>query len=207
MKAKILFSSLVLFLFVNAAFAQIKLQNASFEGEPQDATTPVAWHPCEAFTTPDILPGQKDGKDIWGVYNEASEGDTYVGIITRPNGTFESIGQRTSEPLLPGECYTFTIDVSHSMTYTGYGKPIRLRVWGGSTQCDKTLMIGKTGFIEEEEWETVEFTITPAEGAPINYIILEAYYTDKDDNSRMGNILLDNISDIVKCKRAFLSDK
>ena len=44
--------------------------------------------PCEDFTTPDILPG------FWGEYNEANHGETYVGMITRANGTYESIGKR-----------------------------------------------------------------------------------------------------------------
>lgn len=173
----------------------IKLQNSSFEGEPQDATTPVGWLPCEFLTTPDILPG------IWGVTNEASEGETYVGIITRPNSTFESIGQRLTATLQPGECYSFSIDLAHSKTYTGYSKSIKLRVWGGTEKCEKSLLIGKTDFIEAEEWETFTFEILPKAGAPINYLIFEAYYTD-DEFSRKGNVLLDNISIIKKCKRA-----
>ncbi len=177
----------------------IKLQNASFEGKPQDATTPVGWHPCELLTTPDILPG------IWGVTNEPSEGETFVGIITRPNNTFESIGQRLTAPLQPGECYSFTVDVAHSKAYLGYNRAIKLRVWGGTEKCDKDLLVGKTGFVEDEEWETISFEILPTAGNPINYLIFEAFYTD-EEFSRKGNVLLDNISVIKKCKRAELSD-
>ena len=71
-----------------ALSSQIYLTNASFEGEPQDATVPTGWFACELGTTPDILPG------FWGVYSESSEGETYLGLITREDGTFESIGQR-----------------------------------------------------------------------------------------------------------------
>ena len=191
---------ILLFLLGGTLYAQddlIKLQNSSFEGKPQDATTPVGWHPCELMTTPDILPG------IWGVTNDPSEGETFVGIITRPNNTFESIGQRLTAPLLPGECYSFTVDVAHSKAYLGYNKAIKLRVWGGTEKCDKDLLIGKTGFVEEEEWETISFDIIPQEGSPINYLIFEAFYTDKEF-SRKGNILLDNVSVIKKCKRAGL---
>ena len=92
---------------------QIFLDNASFEGEPQDATTPVGWLPCERGTTPDILPGP------WGVYQEASDGDTYVGLITRDDGTWESIGQRLKQTLQPKDCYTFFLDLAHSNTYAG----------------------------------------------------------------------------------------
>jgi len=195
MKIKILLIFCLSAFYGNAQEKIIKLQNASFEGEPQDATTPVGWHPCEIGATPDILPG------IWGVTNETSDGETYVGLITRPNGTFEGIGQRLTESLEPGECYSFSIDVAHSKTYTGYDKSIKLRVWGGTTKCEKDLLIGKTDFIDGEEWETADFKIYPKAGAPINYLIFEAYYTD-EEFSRKGNILLDNISVIKKCNRA-----
>ena len=194
MKFKILLIFCLSAFYASAQDKIIKLQNASFEGVPQDATTPIGWHPCEEGATPDILPG------IWAT-NEASDGETYVGIITRPNNTFEGIGQRLTETLQPGECYSFSLDVAHSKTYTGYNKPLKLRVWGGTTKCEKDLLVGKTGFVEEEEWETVEFEIYPKAGAPINYLIFEAYYTDKEF-SRKGNILLDNISVIKKCNRA-----
>ena len=195
MKFKLLLIFCLSAIYANAQEKIIKLQNSSFEGEPQDATTPVGWHPCQLGATPDIFPG------IWGVTNEASDGETYVGLITRPNSTFESIGQRLTEPLQAGECYYFSIDVGHSKTYMGYDKPIKLRVWGGTTKCEKDLLIGKTGFIKKEEWETIEFKIYPKQGAPINYLIFEAYYADKEF-SRMGNVLLDNVSVIKKCNRA-----
>ena len=108
--------------------AQIYLNNASFEGEPQDATVPVGWFPCARGTTPDILPGP------WGVTTESSDGDTYVGLITREDGTWESIGQRLKSPVKPRECYTFTLDLAHSDTYSGYNNPLKLRIWGGETK-------------------------------------------------------------------------
>ena len=148
------------------------------------------------------MPGTED-KDVWGVYNEPSEGETYVGLITRPNNTYESIGQRTSAPLLPGECYEFSVDVAHAKTYLGYNKPIKLRVWAGVTKCDKNILVHTSDFIKTEEWQTIKMQILPKEGQPINYIIFEAFYSD-DFNTRMGNVLLDNVSVIKKCQRASL---
>ena len=179
-----------------ALYAQISLKNASFEGEPQDATTPVSWHPCAPDSTPDILPG------VWGVHNEPSEGDTYVGLITRRNGTFESIGQRVSQPLRKGNCYTFTIDLAHSRTYAGYNQPLKLRVYAGSRKCRKTQLIGETDFVKDEDFTTYTFEIVPEE--TLFYLILEAHYTEGSDFSYQGNILLDNISAIKPCVRASL---
>ncbi|MCB9283956.1 MAG: hypothetical protein H6563_07785 [Lewinellaceae bacterium] len=176
-------------------WGQIYLINPSFEGdEPQDATVPAGWHACKMGTTPDILPG------IWGVYTEPSEGETFVGLITRADGTWESIGQRLSAPVLPKDCYTITLDLAHSKTYAGYNNPIRLRIWGGVTKCNKDQLLAESKFIEHTDWETYSFQFVPKQ--PLNYIILEANYTDGSNFSYQGNILIDNVRPIKTCIRA-----
>ena len=173
----------------------IYLNNASFEGVPQDATIPAGWFGCELGTTPDILPG------AWGVYQEASEGDTYVGLITRDDGTWESIGQRLSSPLKAKDCYSFTLDIAHSNTYATYNKPLKLRIWAGSDRCTKSQLLLETDFITDTDWETYEVDFTAK--SALNYILIEAHYTTKSFSYR-GNVLVDNISPIKKCVRASL---
>ncbi len=177
----------------NTAEAQIFLDNASFEGEPADATTPVGWHRCEPLTTPDILPG------IWGVYAEPSDGETYVGLITRENGSFESIGQRLKNPIKADDCYQFQLDLAHSNTYSGFREPIKLRVWGGSIKCQRNQLLLETDFIEHTDWKT--YPILFFAEKTINYLIFEAFYKE-DPTPRKGNILIDNISFLKKCDRA-----
>lgn len=171
----------------------IHFSNPSFEGEPSDATVPVGWLPCEQGTTPDILPG------FWGVYREASEGDTYLGLITRSDGTWESITQRLDQSLQAGECYRFTLDLARSSTYNQYNRPIRLRVWGSTLKCEKKQLLLETDFIEHAYWKSYEVKYYPK--ASINYIIFEAYYEDGGFR-HPGNILLDNLSPIRQCPRA-----
>lgn len=182
--------------FAFLSTAQIQLDNASFEGEPQDATVPVGWFPCAPGTTPDILPG------YWGVYNESSEGDTYIGLITRRDGSFESIGQRLPTPLERKECYAFTIDLAHSDTYSGYDGPLNLRIWGGQKKCALDQLLWETiEPIEEEDWATFNIQFIPKK--TINYIVIEAFH--KEGNLPYeGNILIDNISVIKKCARAMV---
>ena len=174
--------------------AQISLQNASFEGEPQDATTPIGWLECERETTPDILPG------YWGVYKEAYDGDTYVGLITRSNGTWEAIGQRLKSSLKKGQCYSFSLQVAYSELYAGYNEPIKLRIWGGDKRCEKTQLLGETKIIDHEEWKLYPFKFKPQDR--IRYIIFEAYYNEDKKFTHNGNVLLDNISPIIWCPRA-----
>jgi hypothetical protein len=173
----------------------IYFHNPSFEGQPQDATSPAGWLPCEPGTTPDILPGP------WGVYNEASDGESFVGLITRDDGTWESIGQRLKTTLQAKECYTFKIDLAHSRTYASYNLPVKIRIWGGYHKCAKDQLLFESGFIKHANWETYEVQFYVKN--PMNYILLEAHYSDARF-SHKGNVLIDNLSPIKKCPRAFL---
>ncbi len=186
---------MVFFATAGPLTGQFHLDNPSFEGEPQDATVPVGWFPCARGTTPDILPGP------WGVREEPADGETFVGLITRADGSWESIGQRFRQPLEAGECYSFTIDVAHSSTYAGYNGKLKLRIWGGRTKCRYDLLLLETDFIASTEWERFKVTFTPEK--PLNYLLLEAHFSESQF-SHKGNLLLDNIGPIKSCARASL---
>jgi len=181
--------------FSQKANTSIRIDNASFEGEPEDATVPVGWFPCAVGTTPDILPGP------WGVYQEASEGDTYMGLITREDGSWESVGQRLAQPIQPKDCYSFSLDLAHSNTYADYTQNLKLRIWGGTTRCAKEQLLGETDFVTHRDWEQYDFMFVAKQ--QINYIIFEAFYKDSRFSHR-GNILIDNASPLKSCDRAFL---
>ncbi len=171
--------------------AQIRLENASFEGEPQDATVPIGWIPCEIGTTPDILPGP------WGVYQEASDGETFMGLISRADGTFESVGQRLSQSLEKGECYSLNMDLAKSNTYTGYNNSLKIRIWGSFNRCQKAELLYESPLVGHTDWENYSFSFMPKFN--YHYIIIEAYAPK--NKSAKGNILIDNLSLIVPCKR------
>ncbi len=189
------YSSLFFFLIVfhGAVTAQSALNNASFEGEPQDATTPTGWHVCEVGTTPDILPG------FWGVNREASDGETYIGLITRDDGSFESIGQRLRVKLKANECYQVSVDLAFAKTYAGYNHPLRLRIWGGTGKCGKDQLIVESEVIDHTDWKSYTFKFVTKQ--KIRYIIIEAY-NENEQKPVKGNILIDNISEIKRCKKA-----
>ncbi len=170
----------------------IEIANSSFDGEPADATTPQGWLPCKEGTTPDILPG------YWGVYNEPSDGDTYVGLITRHNGTWESIGQRLPAILEKGNCYAWALDLSHSDTYSGFNGPLKLRVWISKTKCSKDQMIFESPLIEHLTWKTYKVRFTPDDN--YQYILLEAFHSEEEFSFK-GNILIDRLRAIQGCDR------
>ncbi len=183
----------IVLLFLSlAGFSQITIVNGGFEDQPSDATIPKGWFGCEEMTTPDILPG------FWGEYKDANQGKTYIGLITRDNGSYESIGQKLSEKLAKDQCYEFKIDLSKGALYAGFKKPLKLRVWLGEKLCDMEEMIYLSPSIEHTTWKTYIIQFTPKKD--YKYIRIEAHYKD-GDFSYKGNILLDNMSYIKKCSR------
>ncbi len=195
MAAKSIFSLLFILATTITLTAQIiTLDNASFEGEPQDATLPQGWFAVELGTTPDIMPG------IWGVTKEAADGDTYIGLITREDGSFESIGQRLEAPLKKDLCYSFSLDLARSKTYAGYNFPIRLRVYAGTKKGKRNQLLWSSPTVEDEEWETHEVKFTAKKN--FNYIIIEAYFGEGLLFYYNGNILVDGITRMIPCERA-----
>jgi len=185
----------VLFLstFGYKSVAQITISNASFEGEPSDASMPAGWYAESYGTTPDILPG------YWGVYNEASEGDTYLGLITRSDGSFESIGQRLEKALQKNTCYRFALDLAFSDNYSGFNKPLHLKIWISDSKGKRQQLIYKSKKISNQEWEKHSVEFTPNEES--NYIIFDAFI-NKEPTNYKGNILIDNITFVSMCNRA-----
>ncbi len=185
----------LIFLFSTTfAFSQLELVNASFEDEPADATLPSGWWKIDKETTPDILPG------FWGVYHEASEGNTYLGLITRPNRTWECIGQKLSTALAQGTCYTMGLDLAHSDTYAGYSNPTKIKIYLSSKKKKKEQLIYESPLIEHEEWETYTFKFTPKK--KMQYLLIEVYHEEVKSVGHEGNILIDAISPIYLCNKA-----
>lgn len=195
MKITFLISTLLLSLvcLAQTPAKAIYWQNPSFEGEPQDATVPIGWVACEALTTPDILPG------VWGVYLEASDGETYTGLITRNNNTWESITQRLSKKINTKECYSFNVDLARAATYSGYNGALKLRVWGSTNKCTKDQLLYESPLIKHTFWKQYKCNFTAEQ--PIRYIIIEAFY-EESGFSYEGNILIDNLSPLQSCPRA-----
>lgn len=196
MRDSYIFILIIFLIFIRGSItttAQTTVKNPSFEDMPSDATVPHHWHACDDMTTPDILPG------YWGVYLEPSDGDTYVGIITRQNATYEQFGQRLSAPLEKGQCYEFTVDLAHSDVYAGYKKPIKLQVYLGDSKCNTDQLVFTSPLIKDKAWQTHKISFKAKSSH--QYIILKAHISDRKV-SHMGNILIDNMTTIRKCNQA-----
>jgi len=188
------FIACLILISISGIAQSITLNNPSFEDEPSDATTPMGWFECTESTTPDIFPG------YWGVYEEASDGDTYLGLIIREDRSYEAIGQRTSAAMLTEKCYKFTIDLAHSNTYAGYNAPAKLRIYIGSSKCSQGQMVFQSDLIKHTDWKTYLIEFTPKEES--HYIFFEAVDKKGIILGSKGNILLDAVSNIDICTKA-----
>jgi hypothetical protein len=167
------------------------LYNASFEGIPQDAAMPDGWWSCDQASTPDILPGP------YGIDHFPYHGNTYLGLITRQDGSWEGVEQRLQEPLKKDQCYSMGLFLARSKNYAGYTEPIRLSIKIGEDKCDYEQTIYLSPLIQHHTWKEYTFSFTPKSNCFYLQVIAFAETGDKN-----GHILIDNIGAFHKCQRA-----
>jgi outer membrane protein OmpA-like peptidoglycan-associated protein len=205
MKNRIWLSVICFLSAVPMVFSQpIELRNASFEDAPRHSTTPYGWYDCGQTeeTPPDIQPGEFE------VFQKAADGKTYLGLVTRDNDTWEGVGQRLTQPMQAGVCYTFSISLARAENYISiskttrveenFNKPIRLRIWGGTSYCSKKEKLAETITIKNTSWKEYSFKLNPK--GNYNYIFLEAFF-EPTLFPYNGNILVDECSALVPCDK------
>jgi hypothetical protein len=169
--------------------------NASFESDiRKESIFPNGWTSQSPNNTPDILPG------AWGLDIPAHHGKTCLGLVSREDGSSENIGQELPKTLKSGECYSFSVYLSHADYYVRYDRPCRLKVWGGARAGDKQVLLATSPLINHKDWKQYDFKFTPTQNCAA--ITFEATYAPGVSIKYKGNILLDKCSDIFKCEKA-----
>ena len=186
--------SICLVCLASTVIGQSVIRNPSFEGRSGMNKLPLEWDICKRGSTPDILPG------YWEVTTPPADGDNYVGLITRSEGTWESIGQQLSTPVVPEECHTFSLKLARSATYVNFNLPIRLRIYLGNGICDRGQLVGESSNINATDWKEYIFSFIPDRA--YTHLVLEAYYGNGIYFYYNGNILIDDLSEIKLCPRA-----
>lgn len=196
------------------------ISNPSFEDKPRKGgyySTVVetqrneikGWYDCgksnfEFETAPDI---HGNNNKFWSLDMMPSEGNTFLGMVTRDNDSWEEVSQELLHPMEKGNCYTFTIDLAKADPYISgsrlymddkpnynYITPANLRIWAAFDTCERYDILYVSPPIDNEEWQTYEVVIQPK--SDIKYITLQAYFVD-DSKPYNGNIIVDNISKFI----------
>jgi len=199
------------------------LKNASFEGKAELAVVPKDWiyqgFPGE--TPPDLLPYRgnyayvtmsDDGKPTvhstewgFGVDLQPAHGDTFLGMVTRDNETWESLAQELSSPLTPDTCYQFRLQLASSADYhslsrsfetpQNYSYPTRLVIHSVDQRGDILELLGATPAVDHPVWRPYTLIFRPA--GPVQTLKLSAWYAT--DSITAGNVLVDAIRPIAPC--------
>ncbi len=197
----------------------IRLTNPSFEDIPHSGMkgySPKGWLDCGSVnfptqTPPDIQPS------FFGVQLAPNNGNTYLGLVVRDDDTWESVSQRLLSPMKAGNCYEISLYLARSANYISgrgsrdprtpdnsqysfntinHNRPVTLRIWGGNDYCDKKENFVVTAEITHTHWVKYTFKLEPK--SRITHITFEAFYKTPILFPYNGNILIDNISDIVQ---------
>lgn len=198
-----LFFSLLLSAWFLPAFGQyIQLQSPSFEVNRSlyhaGLGLPKGWFDCGDYanTPADVQPG------LYSVTQTALEGQNYLGMVVREDGSREAVGQRLETTLIPEQCYAMSFYVARSATYgsvnhlqvpTNFIEPIKLYIWAGNAHCEKVALLGISDAIESTAWQKLTFNFQVS--IPCQNILIEANFVE-DRMPYPGNVLIDHFSPI-----------
>ena len=195
--------SFLVFLFLGISFYSFSqnenlLLNPSFEGSiAKTGQVPLNWH-NEGF--PNASPTDIHSKEsrFFGVNTAPFHGDTYLGMVTRSNKTWEAIGQKLARPLLKDSSYLFSVYLARSESHRSYDQnirqqahfitPVRLRVWARNDKKE-SFFLGQTPLVEHTNWRKYEIGFVPE----MDYVevVLEVYYGVSKKEAYNGNVLVD----------------
>lgn len=204
MKFFYIFLLVSFFSNTQAQVEEIKLNNPSFEDFARPSHTPRGWYDCGGInfpleTPPDVHPADLNGSSAYGVTQEPYDGDTFIGMVIRENGSYESVSQNLKSMLLKGNSYSFSIALCMSENYKSalrdkdeivyFTTPVSLRIWGGTGYCDTRELLAESPIINNTEWKEFTFLLQP-KNDDLSVIVLEIFSEDEVN----GNLLLDGAS-------------
>lgn len=181
----------------------IFLNNPSFEQYTNSISVP-GWTDCgfNGETPFDPQPGN------FGCQTRPANGRGYIGMVVRDNETYEAMSQRLTKKIMRGRCYAFSLHLARSVTYKSisrttrresyYATPVRLRIWGGNSACQRNELLAETTVITNVNWKVFNFKFEPLRNH--QYLILEAFYKTPTLFPYNGNILVDDASHIFEMK-------
>ncbi len=177
---------LIFFIVIRITGYSQYLPNPSFEGIPGPNFPPPGWVVCNTATsTPDVQPGS------FGVYLPPSNGNTYLGMTTRDDGTWEDVQSTLMNPLSQDSCYHFQIDLAFQQDVSTYiMSPVVLKIYGANVMCNKSNLLWQSPAISNTDWLTYDFYIQQ-QAYDITNLVMEVYYVSSFPY--WGYMLMDNI--------------
>lgn len=195
----------------------IELKNGSFEGSPYYGGSfhpfPLKdWHSTghvkfEKTTPPDIHSCVEGDTTFWDNPIRDCHGESYISLVTRSTGTWESVVKKLKAPLMKDQCYTFSINLAQSEKYTSptiedLSQPVNfdgltiLRIYGSNKRGNKIQLLAESPPVTHQEWKTYTFKFKSKD--KFKRLTLAAYFENPNSERTNGHILIDKASAIKK---------
>lgn len=192
---------LVLIGFAQHVFAQksMYLKNPSFEMIPRQNHPPTGWFDCN-FDSESPVDVHGSDTEFFGVKEFADDGECFVGMVTRDNGTYEGISAKLLQPLLKDSTYRLTISVNKSPDYqsisrtssepVNFNSDVVFEIWAGYHFCNMDTRLLEYNVDEQGVWTPITFYITPEKNITFLGLYVRHGTPSEDTN---GHVLIDNL--------------
>ncbi len=169
------------------------LNNSSFEASNGSASSvPSGWSNCGG--SPDVQIINGTGAGIFGINTPASNGVTYIGMVTTNGQSYqEAMGQACN--LLAGINYSGSIDIFRSNAHSSWSGTGRIQFWGGSSCTNRVELLWDSGSITNlNSWINHGINFTPTQNHTFLTIVnYNNTGTGTGHYNCIDNLLLSNI--------------
>jgi hypothetical protein len=146
---------------------------------------------------------------FWEVSTAPYDGVTFLGLVTRPNGTYEGVFQYLRAPLEEDAVYVLSIFLCQDARYfsplassrtitfqkpaevelVAFTSPVIVRIWG-SYDGEYGELLSESTPVDHPDWREYVFDLLPTKGYP--GLIVEVYFADEE--AVAGHVLIDKLT-------------
>jgi hypothetical protein len=200
---------LLLIGVVGKAFSQkeIPLINPSFEGIAQQggatfSTSLKGWLDIGSgqFQFQSEFDVHSADSRFWEVDMKPYDGETFIGLVVRPDVTWERIGQKLRTPLSKDNRYELSLFVCRSPVYlsptaenrdsVSFTEPAVVAVWATNRLSDQGEFLARSVAVTNSDWRECRLILEPRQN--YHYLVIEAYYLPETTEAYAGHVLIDN---------------
>ena len=206
---------LLLFSVHNVIGQKVSLRNGSFESKPRIGQYVSEsqelysyylmnnWMDCGSLEFPETSQADIHGSatNYWSTGLNPQHGQSFLGLVTRSDGTYESVGQKLASPLQKDSIYQFSIHLALATTYlshtqkntfekSNFDTPSIFRLLGGNFKCKPNSILAISKPIYNQDWLKYTFTFTPP--VDLDYLFLQVHFDQESSFESNGNLMLDN---------------
>ena len=205
-----------LFLAINLSSQDaFEIRNPSFEGKQARGTVLrsefesniQSWYDTQIQdkkqSAPDIHAHAEP--HIWEVTAAPSDGNTFLGMVARNDGSYEMIAQELTVPVSQMKCYSFSIDLMKSQTLKSglnhvvetknFTSDLKLLILGGNDGFVPDEVLHTSESVGHHDWKTYHISFRPTQ--QYKNLFLQVRCADSSFDDCLGNLLLDNIKDVL----------